>query len=93
MTATSTFSQSITGYLVGQIEGGGTPANNVLVPDASVDTIALATQGGQAYAVQIGSPVLAKGPDGAFHWYRIRHPGGPNAGGTTTHPSLEYMGP
>lgn len=92
MTASPTFSQSITGYAVGELVGGSTPANNYLIPDATVDGINLVNAGGQAYAVQLGSPVLAKGPDGALHWYRIRHVGS-NGGGTTTHPILEYLGP
>lgn len=93
MTASPTFSQSITGALTGQLLGGGTVINNTLVPDTTVDGINLVSAGGQAYAAQLGSPVLAKGPDGALHWYKLRHPGGPNAGGTVTHPILEYMGP
>jgi len=92
MTASPTFSQSLTGYLAGVLAGGGTPANNYLVPDTTVDNISLVTAGGQAYAMQVGSPVLAKGPDGALHWYRVRHVGA-NGGGTTTHPILEYIGP
>lgn len=92
MTATPTFSQSITGFTVGSLFGGVTPVNNYLVPDTSVDGINLGTVGGVSAAVQQGSAVLAKGPDGALHWYRIRPPGA-HGGSTTTHPALEYIGP
>jgi hypothetical protein len=92
MTATSTFSQSITGFAVGSLFGGQPTINNFLIPDASVDGINLGTTGGIQVAAQQGSAVLAKGPDGAFHWYRIRSVGA-NGGGTFSHPALEFVGP
>lgn len=96
MTATPTYSQSITGAGVGAVVGGVTPANNILVGDTSVDGVALSTAAGQGQAVRLGSPVLCKGPDGALHWYKIRGGGGGgNAVGSNAvlHPILEYVGP
>ncbi len=84
MTTTPTFSQSLTAVMVGVTIDGLLGATNSTVPDNSVDGIALA-HNGYACALRQGSEVLAKGPDGALHWYKL--------GGSATYPILHYKGP
>ena len=78
-----TFSVGKTGALYGSPQR---PANTIL-PDTDGSGNVIGTSAGQHQSKRLGTQFLAKGPDGALHWYMFAQES------TAENPTLVYVGP
>ena len=80
---TPTFSVAKTGALYGNAQR---PTNTIL-PDFDEANNNISTAQGQHQSKRLGTQFLAKGPDGALHWYKFAQES------TGDNPTLVYVGP
>ena len=80
---TPTFSVAKTGALYGNAQR---PVNTIL-PDFDEANNVIGTAAGQHQSKRLGTQFLAKGPDGALHWYKFAQES------TADNPTLVYVGP
>ena len=80
---TPTFSVAVKGAIYGNPQR---PANTIL-PDFDEANNVIGTQAGQHQSKRLGTQFLAKGPDGALHWYKFAQES------TFANPTLVYVGP
>ena len=82
--ATPTFSVAVKGA----VYGNPLVPLNTIIPDFDEASNVVTTAAGQAQSMARGTQFLAKGPDGALHWYKfdVEH-------STQNNPVLRYVGP